>query len=200
MTQADQVKNRTFIKSNLKNQIDPKTNYKISYQKISMKHFEQIMFNQISNLISMTNWEIPSETTSNKHYWPKTGRSSQKQNIEKQSKTKLIQKQITKFPTISMNHLEQIMFNQISNLIPIEKNFLLKQHNKSNTIDQKQADQVKNRTFKSNFKNQINPKTNYKISYQMISMKHLEQIMFNQISKLIVIPIEKNFLLKQHNK
>ena len=31
-------------------------------------------------------------------------------------------------------------------------------------------------------------------------MKYLEHIMFNQISKLIAIPIEKNFLLKQHNK
>ena len=54
--------------------------------------------------------------------------------------------------------------------------------------------------MKSNLENQIDPKTNYKISYQKISMKHLEQIMFNQISKLISIPIEKNFLLKQHNK
>ena len=31
-------------------------------------------------------------------------------------------------------------------------------------------------------------------------MKHLQQIMFNQISNLISIPIEKNFLLKQHIK
>ena len=38
--QADQVKNKMFMKSNLKNQINPKTNYKISYQKISMKHIE----------------------------------------------------------------------------------------------------------------------------------------------------------------
>ena len=31
-------------------------------------------------------------------------------------------------------------------------------------------------------------------------MKHLEQMMFNQISNLISIPIDKNFLLKQYNK
>ena len=54
--------------------------------------------------------------------------------------------------------------------------------------------------MKSNLENQINPKTSYENSYQKISMKHLEQIIFNQISKLISIPIEKNFLLKQHNK
>ena len=64
-----------------------------------MKHFEQIMFNQISNLILRRTscWN----NITNKHYWPKTGRSSQKQKMyEKQSsKTKLIQKQITKFPT-----------------------------------------------------------------------------------------------------
>ena len=59
--QADKVKNRTCIKSNLKNQIDPKTNYKISYQKISMKHLQQIMFNQISNLISIA--KLSPETT-----------------------------------------------------------------------------------------------------------------------------------------
>ena len=76
-----------------------------------------------------------SNNITNKHYWPKTGRSSQKQSM-----------------------------------------------------------------YQSNLENQINPKTNYKISYQMISMKHLEQIMFNQISNLISIPIEKNFMLKQHNK
>ena len=70
-----------------------------------------------------------------------------------------------------------------------------------NTIDPKQVDQVKNKTcIKSNLENQINPKTNYKISYQKISMKHLEQIMFNQISNLVSIPIKKNFLLKEHNK
>ena len=44
-----------------------------------------------------------------------------------------------------------------------------------NTIDPKQADQVKKKMcMKSNLKKQINPKTNYKISYQKISMKHLE--------------------------
>ena len=44
-----------------------------------------------------------------------------------------------------------------------------------NTIDPKPADQVKNKMcMKSNLENQINPKTNYKISYQKISMKHLE--------------------------
>ena len=45
-----------------------------------------------------------------------------------------------------------------------------------NTIDPKQADQVnkKKMCMKSNLKKQIDPKTNYKISYQKISMKHLE--------------------------
>ena len=54
--------------------------------------------------------------------------------------------------------------------------------------------------MKSNLENQINPKKSHKISYQKISMKHLEQIMFNQISKLISIPIEKNFMLKHEIK
>ena len=130
-----------MYQSNLKNQINPKTNYKISYQKISMKHLEQIMFNQISNLIS----------------------------------------------------------------IPIEKNFMLKQHNKSKLLTQ---NRTQNRKIKSKLKHVskiilktklIQKKTN-KISYQKISMKHLEQIMFNQISSLISIPIEKKFMLKQHNK
>ena len=68
------------------------------------------------------------------------------------------------------------MFNQISNLIsiPIEKNFVLKQHKQIKTIDPKQADEFKTKTYvKSNLENQIDPKTNYKISYQKISMKHL---------------------------
>ena len=133
MTQnRHQVKTKTCQKQSRKNQIDPKTNYKISYQKISMKHLEQIMFNQISNLILRRTscWN----NITNKNYWPKTGIKSKLKRV------------------------------------------------------------------KSNLENQIDPKTNNKISYQTISMKHLEQIMFNQISKLIPIPIEKNFLLKQHNK
>ena len=36
-----QVKNKTCIKSNLENQIDPKTNYKISYPNILMKHISK---------------------------------------------------------------------------------------------------------------------------------------------------------------
>ena len=168
-----------------------------------MKHLEQIMFNQISNLILRRTscWN----NITNKHYWPKTGRSSQKQNMyEKQSQK----------PNWSKNKLQNFLLKDINetswtdNVQPniklnIKTNWEIPAVTtwQINTIDQKQADQVKNKTcMKSNLKNQINPKTNYKISYQKISMKHLEQIMFNQISKLISIPIEKNFLLKQHNK
>ena len=78
-------KQEHISKAIFKNQINPKTNYKISYQKIWMKHLEQIMFNQISNLILRRTsfWN----NITNKHYWPKTGRSSQKQNVyEKQSR------------------------------------------------------------------------------------------------------------------
>ena len=109
-------------------------------------------------------------------------------------KTKLIQKQM-----ISMKHLEQIIFNQISNLILRRTSCCNNMTNKYYWPKTGRSSQ-KQTCIKSNIQNQINPKTNYKISYQTISMKHLEQIMFNQISKLISIPIEKNFLLKQHNK
>ena len=106
------------------NQIDPKTNYKIflpkdinettnilkadnvfsktKYQtkfptKISMKHLEQSTKYQTLDQLRRTScWN----NITNKHYWPKTGRSSQKKHVSKAiSKTKLIQKQITKFPT-----------------------------------------------------------------------------------------------------
>ena len=168
-----------------------------------MKHFEQIMFNQISNLILRRTscWN----NITNKHYWPKTGRSSQKQNMYKKQSQK---------PNWSKNKLQNFLLkdiNETSWTDNVQPNIKLNINTnweipavttwQINTIDPKQADQVKNKTcMKSNIQNQINPKTNYKISYETISMKHLEQIMFNQISKLIVIPIEKNFLLKQHNK
>ena len=111
------------MKSNLENQIDTKTNYKISYQKISMKHLEQIMFNQISNLILRRTscWN----NITNKHYWPKTGRSSQKQNMyEKQSQK----------PNWSKNKLQ---------------NFLLKDVNETSWTDNVQPN------IKFNIKNQL---------------------------------------------
>ena len=160
------------------------------------------MFNQISNLILRRTscWN----NITNKHYWPKTGRSSQKQNIWKAiSKTKLIQKQIIKFPTKDINETSWTDYVQPNIKLNIKTNWEIPAVTtwQINTIDPKQADQVKNKAcMKSNLKKQINPKTNYKISYQKISMKHLEYIIFNQISKLISIPIEKNFLLNQHNK
>ena len=165
------------MKSNLKNQIDPKTNYKISYQKISMKHLEQIMFNQISKLILRRTscWN----NITNKYYWPKTGRSSQKQNMyEKQSQK----------PNWSKNKLQNFLLKDINetswtdNVQPniklnIKTNWEIPTVTtwQINTINPKQADQVKNKTcMKSNLENQIDPKINYKISYQKISMKHLE--------------------------
>ena len=142
-----------------------------------MKHLEQIMFNQISNLILRRTscWN----NITNKHYWPKTGRSSQKQNMyEKQSQK----------PNWSKNKLQNFLLKDINetfwtdNVQPniklnIKTNWEITAVTtwQINTIDPKQADQVKNKTcMKSNLKNQINPKTNYKISYQKISMKHLE--------------------------
>ena len=170
MTQNRQIKSKTktCVKSNLENQIDPKTNNKISYQTISMKHFEQIMFNQISNLILRRTscWN----NITNKHYWPKTGRSSQKQKMYKKQSQK---------PNWSKNKLQNFLLkdiNETSWTDNVQPNIKLNINTnweipavttwQINTIDPKQADQVKNKTcMKSNIQNQINPKTNYKISY-----------------------------------
>ena len=135
------------------------------------------MLNQISNLILRRTscWN----NITNKHFWPKTGRSSQKQNMyEKQSQK----------PNWSKNKLQNFLLNDINetswkdNVQPniklnIKTNWEIPAVTtwQINTIDPKLADQVKNKTcMKSNLENQIDPKTNYKISYWKISMKHLE--------------------------
>ena len=109
-----------------------------------MKHFKQIMFNQISNLILRRTscWN----NITNKHYWPKTGRSSQKLEHQKSQK-----------PNWSKNKLQNFLRNDINesswtdNVQPniklnINTNWEELPTEITNSIDPKQADQVKNRT------------------------------------------------------
>ena len=104
----------------------------------------------------------------NKHNWPKTGRSSQKQNMYKKQSRK---------PNWSKNKLQNFLpkdINETSWKDIVQPNIKLNIKTnweipavttwQINTIDPKQADQVKNKTcIKSNIQNQIDPKTNYKI-------------------------------------
>ena len=106
----------------------------------------------------------------NKQYWPKQA---------DQVKNKMYEKQSQK-PNWSKNKLQNFLLkdiNETSWLDHIQPNIKVNSNNnweelpaettwQINNIDPKQADQVKNKTcMKSNRKNQINPKTNYKISY-----------------------------------
>ena len=76
------------------------------------------------------------------------------------SKTKLIQKQITKSLT------DNVQTNIKLNIKTNSEEFPAETTKQINTIDPKQADQVKNKTYiKSNLKNQIDPKTNIRQGY-----------------------------------
>ena len=60
--QADQVKTKTCVKSkNLENQIDPKTNYKISYKNTNESSWTDNVQPNIKLNIN-TNTEIPANT------------------------------------------------------------------------------------------------------------------------------------------
>ena len=64
-------------------------------------------------------------------------------------------------------------------------------------VQTKKSSQKQN-IYKNNLKEtQIYPKTNYKIFYHNISMKHHQQIIFSHISKLISIAIVKKYMLTQ---
>ena len=134
----------------------------------------------------------------NKHYWPKTGRSSQKQNMWQKQSSNLIDPKTNykiTYQKISIKHLEQIMFNQILKLIsiPIEKNFRLKPHNKWTPLTQNRQIQSKTKhVSKAISKTKLIQKQITKFPTKRYQWNILEQVIFNQMINLISIPIEKN--------
>ena len=126
----------------------------------------------------------------NKHYWPKTGRSSQKQNMYQSNLENQIDPKTNykiSYQTISMKHLKQPNIK-----VDINK---LRRTSYWNNITNKNYQSSQN----YNLENQINPKNKLQ-NFLPKDINETSWIIFNQISKLISIPIEKNFLLKQHNK
>ena len=107
MTQNRQIKSKTkhVSKAIFKTKLIQKQITKFSYQKISMKHIwtDNVQPNIKLN-IKLRRTSCWNNIT-NKHYWPKTGRSSQKQNMyEKQSQK----------PNWSKNKLQNFLLKDIN--------------------------------------------------------------------------------------